>query len=163
VQFVQELNDDQYREHVVHCLGIQHAVVHTESPASIVVLDQEHRRGEGIRTGMDDPLLQHLRTLALQLIIDELRVTIRADPHRHRVRQQMYPVIVPPWWGQLDRSGEHLLELLQQHQHQVIDIQRMHLGSVARRGHSLPHDAVVVAPAAEARSAKAPPDGPEGS
>jgi hypothetical protein len=39
----------------------------------------------------------------------------------------------------------------------------MHLGSVAQRGHSLPHDAVVIAPAAEARSAKVPPDGPEGS
>jgi hypothetical protein len=75
----------------------------------------------------------------------------------------MNPMIVPARWRQPDQSGGHIFELLEQHQHQVVDVQGMHPGTVERCGHTLPHDVVVVTPTVEARPTEVPPDGSEGS
>jgi hypothetical protein len=58
--------------------------------------------------------------------------------------------------GQPDWCSKHILELLKEHQHQVIDIQGVHLQLVAVCGHTLPHDTVVVEPTTQTCSAKIP-------
>jgi len=82
-------------------------------------LDQQDRGGERRHRLPNDPLGQHLITLALDLIFQELKVTIR--PHRHwsRAGKQVDAVIMASWWRQALRLLEEIVVFEEQGVHEI--------------------------------------------
>ena len=65
VEFVQELIDHWYGKSVLHSDGVQGAVIHTEAPRAVGLLDEEDRRGECGGTPADQALGEHGGALPL--------------------------------------------------------------------------------------------------
>jgi hypothetical protein len=82
--------------------GVERAVVDIEVPCVIVLLHQEHRRGERRCTRADDALLEHVMALPFQFILYQLRLTIGLAGHERHVGEEMNVVIVVAWRWQAD-------------------------------------------------------------
>lgn len=82
LQLVQEFIHHRNRERVLDGTIIEGAIVDVEMPTVIVLANQDHRGGERRRRLPDDPLHQHVVALALNLVLEQLRVAIW--PHSHR-------------------------------------------------------------------------------
>jgi hypothetical protein len=77
-----------------------------------VFLHQEHRRREGGGAHADDPLVQHVPALALELVLDGVAV----GPNRHRRRswQKMDAVAEVARRWKSCWHGEDILKLIEQ-------------------------------------------------
>ena len=61
--------------------SLRGTVVDAEPPRAVRLTNEERQRGEGRRTGADDPLAQHLVALPLQLVLLRVRVAVGLDSY----------------------------------------------------------------------------------
>ena len=81
LQLVKEFINHRNRKLVLDGVVIKSAKVDAEAPTAILLADEEHRGGERRSRLPDDPLLQHIIALSLNLILEELWVAV--GPHNH--------------------------------------------------------------------------------
>jgi len=92
-ELVQEFVDDRDGEHVADGDGIEGAVVDAESPCPVLLAHQQDRGGERGRAGAYDALPHHVRALALDLVLQQLGVSVRSNRHWSRPGQQVNVVV----------------------------------------------------------------------
>jgi hypothetical protein len=101
--------------------------------------------------------------LALELVLDQLRVTVWPDRHRRRVRKQMDAMVVAVWWWQPCRCVEDIVELLEKQGQEVCPHHGVGRRCSMASHRALPDHAVTVSPAANASPREVPQDGSQGA
>ena len=128
VELVQKLLHDRNREHVPNGIGVQRPVVDAETPGTVLLAHQKDGGGERRGTWPDDALVEHLLTLAFDLILQQLGIAVWAYRHRCVVGGEVDPVIQMALRGQASRFGEQVAELLQKTFQEIHRGQRGQLG-----------------------------------
>jgi len=77
-ELVEELVDDRDWKLVLDGLGVEGAVVDAETSRDVLLANEQHWRRERGRARADDPLSEHVGALLLDLVLEQLRVTIGA-------------------------------------------------------------------------------------
>jgi len=80
-------------------------------PSAVHLLDQQHRRRERGVAGSYDALREHRGTLALELVLLQLRVAVRPDHDWRRARQEVDPVVVGAGRREAARLDEDVVVL----------------------------------------------------
>jgi hypothetical protein len=88
VELVQQLVDDRNWKGVLDGDGVEGAIVDAEPSRSIMLPDEEDWRGERRKTRPNEPLYQHRRALAFQLILVSYRVAVGTYRDQLRARNQ---------------------------------------------------------------------------
>lgn len=110
VELVEELLDHRNWELILDGALVEGAVVHAEKSRAVVFLDEEDGCGERRGARADDALVQHGGHLALQLILLELWVVVRAYRCRRRARQQVSSVVTLACRQKAGGRGEDIVE-----------------------------------------------------
>jgi hypothetical protein len=100
LELIQELIDERNWKLVFHGLGVEGTVVDAESPSMIFLADEQDGCREWRRAGPYDGLMEHVISLLLYLILQQLRVSVGSDSDRWHRRQQMDAMIKRSWWRQ---------------------------------------------------------------
>ena len=95
LEFAQQLVDDGDREHVADGLRVEHAVVDADVLGSIFLADEEDGRRERECIQANDALLEHVRTLSLDRVLEKLGVAVWPHGHQRCSGEQGNLVVQP--------------------------------------------------------------------
>jgi hypothetical protein len=94
LQLVEELINHWNRKLVLDSAVIESSIVDAKAPIAIMLTDKEHRGGEWQSRLPYDPLLQHIITLPLNLILEELWVAVGSHSYQWGVGDEVDAVIM---------------------------------------------------------------------
>lgn len=89
-----QLIDDRDWKFVFYRVCIERTIVDAETPCLVMLLDKDDWGGKRGVAFLDNPLLQHSRTLPLQLVLLQLWIAI--GPYSHRWCAWLQPNVMVP-------------------------------------------------------------------
>jgi hypothetical protein len=94
--------------------------------------------------------LQHVLALPLELVLDQLWIAVGPDRHWCCLWKEMNAVVVAARRWKTRRRGEDVIEILEKHRHKMSGRHGVRGYRCSDPGCALPHDVMVVVPAAHA-------------
>jgi hypothetical protein len=169
MELVKELindGDDEDWELVLHRVVVEEAQGVDVEEQGVMLLDEEHRCGEGRRARLNNALDQHVDDFALQFVLMDLRVAVGSDSDCCRAWLQVNAMVTCTSWWQSRRHGEDIdvgekivKEWSRLRQNSVEGYRRR---CTTLRADTLPMDLLTRAPKGHAKTIEVSKNGPKG-